>query len=260
MCIRDSVWRADHKGWVRLGDRGRLEPLTVTDGFSRFLVILEATASTRTDEAKPLFERAFRDHGLPTVIRTDNGTPFASTGVTGLTDLGVWWIKLGIRHERIDPGCPQQNGGHERFHRTLLEAMQPPAPTREAQQRRFDAFRTDYNHERPHEALGQRPPADLYRPACVRPMPERLPEPDYAAEAAVRRVRSNGEIKWAGDLVHITAALVGEPVAVEEDENGDFAVRFFDRELGVIDGKTKKFRRRILAPRGEDPADHHLET
>ncbi len=251
----NHVWRADHKGRVPLGDRTRLEPLTVTDGFSRFVILLEATASTRTEEAKPLFEKAFRECGLPEVIRSDNGPPFASTGVTGLTELGVWWIKLGIRHERIDAGCPQQNGSHERFHGVLLkEAMQPASASRAAQQARFDAFRRDYNEERPHEALGQTPPAAFYKPSDPRPMPECPAEPDYPPEAAVRRVRGTGEIKWGGDLVYVGTALVGEPVAVEEDADGGFAVRYFDREIGIIDPRTRKLRRRILAPRGEDAA------
>lgn len=251
----NHVWCADHKGWVRLGDGSRLEPLTVTDGFSRYLLVLAATASTRAAEAEPLFERAFREHGLPDVIRTDNGAPFASSGITGLTRLGVRWIKLGIRHERIDPGVPQQNGGHERFHRTLQrEAMNPPAPDRAAQAERFAAFARDYNTERPHEALGQKPPAALYAPA-PRPCPESAPEPDYPAHAAVRRVRQAGEIKWAGDLVHISDALVGEAVAVEETDAGDWLVLFYDTPIGVIDHKTKKLRRQPVPRPGDRLAD-----
>ena len=123
----NHVWAVDYKGWVRLGDGERVEPLTVTDSFSRYLISVSASSSTRLDEARPLFERAFESHGLPETIRSDNGTPFVGPGVTGLTSLSVWWIKLGIKHERIDAGCPQQNGRHERFHLTLLEAMRPAA-------------------------------------------------------------------------------------------------------------------------------------
>jgi putative transposase len=238
----NHVWAADHKGWIRLGDGSRVEPLTVTDGFSRYLISVSATRSTEHAEAKPLFERAFQDYGLPEVIRSDNGSPFASTGTTGLTALSVWWIKLGIRHERIDPGHPQQNGRHERFHLTLLEAMRPAAADRATQARRFAAFTKDYNEERPHEALGQHTPASVYRPS-PRVMPERLPEPDYPAEAAVRMVRSNGEIKWRGDLIHICSALAGEAVAVQETEDGAWQVRFFDVPIGVIDADTQKLRR-----------------
>ncbi len=242
----NHVWNADHKGWVRLGDGTRAEPLTVTDGFSRYLVSLSATGSTAQDEARPLFERAFHEHGLPEVIRSDNGSPFASTGTTGLTALSAWWIKLGIRHERIDPGHPQQNGRHERFHLTLLEAMQPPSADRAAQARRFAAFARDYNEERPHEALGQKPPSSFYTPSS-RAMPDRLPEPDYPAEAAVRKVRSTGEIKWQGDLIHICSALAGEAVAIEETQTGQWQVRFFDAPIGVIDVNSRKLRRPTVA-------------
>jgi len=246
----NHVWGVDHKGWVRLCDGARAEPLTMTDGFSRYLISVSATGSTAHDEAKPLFERAFREHGLPEVIRSDNGTPFASTGTTGLTALSAWWIKLGIRHERIDPGHPQQNGRHERFHRTLLEAMQPPCADRAAQERRFLAFIRDYNEERPHEALGQQTPASVYRPS-PRAMPERLPEPTYPVEAAVRKVRSTGEIKWQGSLIHVCSTLIGEAVAVEETETGDWQVHFFDLPIGVIDRLKRKLRRTGVPVHGD---------
>jgi putative transposase len=238
----NHVWALDHKGWIRLGDGSRVEPFTATDGFSRYLISLAATGSTQYSECQPLLERAFREYGLPQIIRSDNGSPFASSGTTGLTALSVWWIKLGIHHERIDPGHPQQNGRHERFHLTLLEAMRPPPPTRAAQARRFSAFARDYNEERPHEALGQRPPASVYQPS-PREMPRRLPRPDYPSEVAVRQVRSNGEIKWCGDLIHVCSALAGEAVAVEETEDGSWRVRFFDVPVGIIDQQTCKLRR-----------------
>jgi transposase InsO family protein len=235
------VWGVDHKGWILLHDGARVEPLTITDGFSRYLISVSATGSTSFAEAKPLFVRAFEEHGLPETIRSDNGAPFASTGPTGLTELSAWWIKLGIRHERIDPGHPQQNGRHERFHRTLQEAMRPTAQDRAEQERRFAIFARDYNEERPHEALGQKPPASVYHRSPKR-LPDQLPEPDYPQEMAVRKVRSNGEIKWRGDLVFISSALIGEAVAVEETEAGDWCVRFFDRRLGMINPKTQKLR------------------
>jgi len=149
----NHVWSADHKGWVRLGDGSRVEPLTITDAFSRYLIGVAATSSVAYVEAKPVFERAFREYGLPVVIRSDNGAPFASTGTTGLTALSVWWTKLGIRHERIDPGHPQQNGRHERFHLTLLEAMRPAARNLAAQARRFQAFTQDYNPASQHPSV-----------------------------------------------------------------------------------------------------------
>jgi len=242
----NHVWAVDHKGWIRLGDGTRCEPLTITDSFSRYLISVKATPNTREEEAKPQFEQAFHEHGLPDAIRSDNGAPFASTGVTGLTALSVWWAKLGIAHERIDPGQPQQNGRHERFHRTLLEAMQPVCANRRVQERRFEVFMREYNDERPHEALGQKPPSRFYT-ASPRAMPDRLAEPDYPKDATSREVRRNGEIKWRGKLVGVSTALVGETVCVEETEKGEWRVRFYAVPLGIIDAKTNRLRRlRVL--------------
>jgi len=238
----NHVWAVDHKGWIRLRDGARCEPLTITDSFSRYLISLQATGSTRDQDARPAFERAFREHGLPDAIRSDNGPPFASTGVTGLTALSAWWAKLGVAHERIDPGKPQQNGRHERFHRTLMEAMRPASANRAEQELRFEAFRREYNEERPHEALGQQPPAAFYRPS-PRQMPERAPEPEYPQEAAVRRVRSSGEIQWRGGLVYVSSALIGELVGVEETDEGEWRVRFFAAPLGIIDAAGNRLRR-----------------
>jgi len=168
----NDVWCTDFKGWFRTGDGRRCDPFTLTDAHSRYL--LRCQAVLRPDEAnvRPIFEAAFQEHGLPRAIRSDNGPPFASPGVGGLSRLAVWWIKLGIRPERIVAGKPQQNGRHERVHRTLnQETATPPAASLPAQQKRFDAFRTVYNNERPHEALGQQTPASLYAPA-----PRRYPD------------------------------------------------------------------------------------
>jgi len=246
-CRAHHVWAVDHKGWRRLVDGSRVEPLTITDGFSRYLIGLAATRGTTHEEAHLVFERAFGEHGLPEVIRSDNGSPFASTGTTGLTRLSAWWARLGIVHERIDPGHPQQNGRHERFHLTLLEAMRPAERDLAAQGRRFAAFADDYNRERPHEALGQRTPESLYQPS-PRPLPSRPPEPDYPPEAAVRQVRSNGEIKWRGGHVHVSSALVGEAVAIEETEAGQWRVRYFALPLGTIDEARGKLLR-LSGPR-----------
>ena len=247
----NHVWGVDHKGWMRLADKTRCEPLTVTDIFSRYLLKVSSTSSTREEEARPLLERAFEEHGLPEVIRSDSGPPFAAPGLTGLTALAVWWAKLGIRHERIDAGKPQQNGRHERFHLTLLEAMRPPAADRAEQEARFAAFARDYNEERPHEALKDLPPARFYK-ASPRKMPKRLPEPDYPAAAALRKVRSNGEIKWGGRLVPISGALIGEAVAIEETSSGDWLVRFYDRPIAMIDRHSFRPRRPEPNPRLND--------
>ena len=246
----NDVWCADYKGWVRARNGRRCDPLTVTDAYSRFLLAAELVPRLDTEHARPVFERLFAEYGLPTAIRTDNGTPFASVGAGGLSALSIWWLKLGIRPERIEPGKPQQNGRHERMHRTMLEAMSPPAATAAAQQARLDVFRAEYNHERPHEALQQRPPVRFFTPS-PRAYDGQLCEPDYRSDQAVRRVRSNGEIKWSGSLVFIGEALIGEPVAVSETADGSMAVHYFDVLLGHIDKGARKLRR---LGRGHAPA------
>lgn len=240
----NDVWCTDFKGWFRTGDGRRCDPFTLSDADSRYLLRCQAVA--RPDEAnvRPIFEAAFQEYGLPLAIRSDNGPPFASPGVGGLSRLSVWWIKLGIRPERIVAGKPQQNGRHERVHRTLgEETAKPPADSLPAQQRRFDEFRAVYNTERPHEALGQKTPASQYRPS-PRPYPDRLADPPYGSDVAVRRVRSTGQIKWAGELIFVGEALIGEPVGVVETEHGDWLVRYADVELGYIHPQ-----RRRLSPR-----------
>ncbi len=243
----NDVWCADFKGWFRTADGTRCDPLTISDAHSRFLITCRIVEPT-TEGVQPWFDRAFRELGLPLALRTDNGPPFASTGAGGLSRLSVEWIKLGIKLERIDPGAPQQNGRHERLHGTLkTQTSRPPAATPRRQQLRFDRFREHYNHERPHEAHGQETPASCYS-ASPRPYPDRIEEPWYDADDAVRRVRSNGEIKWSGDSVFIGEALAGEPVGITETEDGDWIVRFADINLGIIERQNKKFRR-FTAPR-----------
>ena len=234
----NQVWAVDHKGWVRLGDGSRCEPLTLADGYSRFLLAVSAGGGTSAELARPVLERAFRDYGLPEVIRSDNGPPFATASPTGLSALSVWWLKLGIRHERITPGRPQENGRLERLHLTLLETLSPPAADRTAQARRFAAFRAEYNHERPHQALGQLTPASFYSPS-PRPMPRRLPEPEYGSDLIVRKVRSRGDIKWRGELIHISSAICGEAIGLEEIERG-WRVWLYHQPIGLIDQHGRK--------------------
>ena len=243
----NAVWTGDHKGWFRTRDGWRCEPLTVMDASSRYLLALEATGSTAEAEAWPVFERLFEEHGLPDRFRSDNGPPFASPGVTGLTPLAARFIKLGITLERIAPGKPQQNGRHERFHLTMLPMAKEPAADRTAQGQAFDAFRRSYNEERPHEALAMDTPAQHYRPSR-RAMPRTPPEPDYPDEAAVRRVRHNGEIKWNGGFVYVSQTLAGEVVAAAEAEDGQWTLSFHAHPLGIIDTKRMKLVRRSAAP------------
>lgn len=235
----NDTWCVDFKGWFRTGDGQRCDPLTVSDAYSRYLLSCRIVPPTG-DGVQPVIERLLREHGLPGAIRSDNGPPFASTAAGGLSRLSVSWLKLGIRLERIEPGRPEQNGRHERMHRTLkAETIRPPAGDPAAQQASFDVFRRVYNEERPHEALGQIPPATIWRPS-PRPYPDRIEDPVYRPDHAVRRVRSNGEIKWGGDLVFVSEALTGELVGVAETETGDWAVRFLAVDLGIIDRRTRR--------------------
>jgi putative transposase len=238
----NDLWCIDFKGWFRTGDGRRCDPLTLTDAYSRLLIECRIVPPTG-EGVFPVVERAMRELGLPRAIRSDNGHPFASTGAGGLTPLSLHWVKLGIRLERIEPGAPQQNGRHERMHGTLkAETAQPPAATLEEQQARFDAFRRDFNQNRPHEALNQETPERYYQPS-PRAYPSKIEDPCYAAHLAVRRVRSNGEIKWAGEHIFISQVLTGELVAIAETEDGDWRVSFADIELGIVDRSTKKLRR-----------------
>lgn len=231
----NQVWCADFKGHFALGDRHVCHPLTITDAFSRYLLRCEGMARTDGPAVREHFDAAFCEFGLPEAIRTDNGVPFSSIAVGGLSRLNIWWIKLGIRHERIEPGKPTQNGRHERFHRTLQqETASPPEANMAAQQRAFDAFRVVYNEERPHEALGQRTPASRYVPSA-RAYPVRPREPEYGDGTEVRRVRYSGEVKWKGREVFVTETLAGEPIGITEADDGLWEVRYGPLLLGEID-------------------------
>ena len=233
----NQVWCADFKGWFRTGNGQRCEPLTISDAHSRYLLRCQATGgSTATVGVMPLFVATFREYGMPEVIRTDNGAPFASTGLGGLSRLSVWWIRLGIRPERIEPGQPQQNGRHERMHRTLKEATaRPPARTLGLQQRAFDAFVQEYNQERPHEALGQKPPGSVYVPSA-RDFPERLPAQEgYPEEWHRRTVRPGGRIRWKGHEINVSRSLSGQEIGLKPVGEGLWAVYFERLELGVLD-------------------------
>jgi putative transposase len=252
----NDLWCIDFKGWFRTADGQRCDPLTISDADSRFLIECRIVPET-IEAVQPVVERAFRELGLPRAIRSDNGTPFAaSNSPGGLTRLSVQWVKLGIRLERIDPGAPQQNGRHERMHATLkAETSRPPAATAAEQQARFDRFRHDFNDHRPHEALGQVPPTSRYWRSS-RAYPSRIEAPWYDADHAVRKVRTSGEIRWGGEMIFLSEALIGEPVGIAETEAGDWLVRFADIDLGLIDRRSKKLRR-FTAGR---PAAHAQQT
>jgi len=238
----NQVWSADLKGYFRMGNGQRCDPLTITDAHSRYLLCCQGlVGSTSSLVMKPLFIATFREYGLPEAIRTDNGSPFASVGLGGLSSLSVWWLDMGIRLERIEPGQPQQNGRHERMHRTLKEATAaPPRGNLKQQQQAFEEFRQEYNQERPHEALGQKPPASLYRPS-VRDYPESKPPPwDYPELWTKRVVRPEGRIRWQGQLVNITRALCGREVGLEPIDEGRWAIHYRSLQLGVWDKRKRR--------------------
>lgn len=239
--VANEVWTVDFKGQFRTGDGRLCYPLTVVDGFSRFVLVIQSLPSVAGAGVWPVFEQAFREYGLPRVIRTDNGSPFASSSaLAGLSSLSVRWFKLGIVVERIEPGHPEQNGRHERMHRTLkAETTRPPAANSTDQQALFDRFRHEYNEQRPHEALGQRPPGELYQ-SSSRPYPDRLPQPEYPGHYEVRSVHPGGEIKWQGRYLFLSEALGGERVGLEEYEDGLWAVYFGGLCLARFDERERK--------------------
>ena len=247
----NAVWCADYKGWFRTGDGRRVDPLTISDAYSRYLLRCQGLKAADYAHSKPVFEAAFREYGLPERLRTDNGAPFGSNGESGLTGLTVWWIKLGIVPEHIAAGKPQQNGRHERMHRTLKqETASPPASSRRAQQERFDQFRREYNQERPHEALGQQPPATYYLRSS-RAYPGRAPEVEYPADWQVRRVAPGGQLRWSGQSVFVAHALNGERVGLEQIDDGRWRVWFSFYEIGVLDTVKLVIRR----PERQEPKE-----
>ena len=232
--LPNDCWSADFKGHFRTGDGLYCYPLTVTDNYSRYLLGCQALAGTTHDASKAVFTRLFEHYGLPSRIRTDNGVPFAAPALGRLSRLSVWWIKLGVLPELIEPGQPQQNGRHERMHRTLkAETTKPPAASSRAQQRRFDAFVREYNEERPHEALDMSTPAQRYK-ASTRAMPDKLPQPEYPDRFEVRYVSANGGIRWRKRWVNVTSALVGEHIGLEEIDDGQWDVYFGTMKLGRL--------------------------
>ena len=257
--VPNDLWCIDFKGWFRTGDGQRCDPLTVTDAMSRYLLTCQIVDPT-VEGVWPACERLFGDYGQPQTLRMDNGPPFGSKGAAGLTRLSVRWVKLGIDLELITPGCPQDNGRHERMHRTLKDdTSAPPSMSPAAQQKRFDAFRKEFNEVRPHEALGQQTPASVHRPNPRR-YTGRMEEPWYNAEHSVQRVMSKGEIRLDGETLYISEALPGELVGIAALPSGDRVVRFAHIDLGVIIRGTTTFCR-FSAPRpGRAEAKQNRDT
>jgi len=235
----NEIWPADFKGQFKTGDRKYCYPLTVTDHYSRMLLLCKALRSVRTEGAKPAFRALFRKHGLPDAIRTDNGAPFASTGIHGLCELNVWWMKLGIVHQRIRPSSPQQNGQHERMHKDMKrEATRPPAANLAQQQRQLDLFQHRYNHERPHEALDGDFPVERWQPS-KKEYSGRLRQPEYPGHFEVRRVSSCGTFRLSGQYF-LSNALEGEDIGLEEVGDAVWNIVYYSTVLGRIDLQTGK--------------------
>jgi hypothetical protein len=238
----NDIWAADYKGQFRLKDGQYCFPLTISDLASRYLLGVDAHPAISLDKTKQHFLHLFDTYGLPNRIRTDNGVPFASNALARLSQLSVWFIRLGVYPELIEPGKPQQNGVHERMHRTLKqEATIPPAGTLGAQQRTFDRFRKEFNEERPHEALGMRRPAELYR-SSKRSMPKRIKPYDYPPHYLVRRVSRAGTIRVFKKQVFVSNTLHEDHVGLEEVDDGVYDLFFCFYQIGRYGLRTNRIQ------------------
>jgi transposase InsO family protein len=236
----NDLWCIDYKGQFRLGDQSYCYPLTVTDQYSRYLLGCEGMSAISDERAREACERIFERYGLPEAIRSDNGPPFASTGLAGLTKLSVYWLRLGIALERIRPAHPEENGRHERMHRTLKrETTRPAHANLLQQQERFDAFVEEYNRERPHQALGMKRPGEVYT-SSARPYPARLPELRYPTHDDVLDVSRHGYIRLPQRVhVYISAALAYQQIGLRELDDGRWLLSFATIDLGHIDGSRR---------------------
>ncbi len=238
--LPNDVWCVDFKGHFTVGNGKRCDPLTITDAHSRFLLACEILDKANTEQTKRIFERVFKEYGLPSAIKSDNGSPFASRAIGGLSELSVWWLKLGIRPERIEPGKPQQNGRHERMHRTLKqETALPPRSSLEEQQCAFDHFRYEFNHERPHEALGFETPSKLYIPS-VREFPSKLVEMAYPTHMTEDRVHESGFAQYEAHRIYLGNPLIGEVIGFEEVTDRFCKIYFASAIIGILDLYTSK--------------------
>lgn len=235
-----EVWNADFKGDVRLKDKKRCYPLTISDDYSRYLLCCHALSSTCYSGVQPQFERLFKIHGLPDAIKTDNGVPFSSTAIGGLSRLSKWFIQLGIRPERIEKGKPTQNGRHERMHKSLkAHAMTPPEPSMYTQQVAFERFRQEYNHERSHESLDRKTPGQVFR-RSIRDYSKRIKPIEYDSKMTIRQVRHNGEIRFKGEFCYVSGVLAKEPVGLIETETGYWEIYYSFQKIAIFNEKRMK--------------------
>jgi transposase InsO family protein len=238
----NEVWCIDYKGQFRLGDGSYCYPLTITDKFSRFIIGCEGMGAISDEAAREVCEEIFRTHGVPTVMHSDNGVPFACTGLAGLTKLSAYWLRLGIKLERSRPAHPQDNGRHERMHRTLkAETTRPARENLLQQQERFDQFIDEFNTQRPHEALDMKRPAEVYVPSAKQ-HPAFLPDPDYSTYDDVLRVGNNGLIHFPGRRqIYLTQALAGQLVGIREETDDRWLVSFMTLDLGYVEPRSNCF-------------------
>jgi transposase InsO family protein len=238
----NDLWTADFKGQFRTRDGIYCYPLTIADQHTRFLMACHGLLSTKGHGVRPVFDRLFREYGLPRAIRTDNGVPFATTGIHGFSQLNVWWLRLGIQHQRILPGQPQQNGAHERMHKTLKgDAIRPPRATLAAQQRAFNHFRGVYNHERPHKFLHGRTPGSLYRPSR-RSYTGEPPPIEYPGHFLVKRITNAGTFRFKKRLLFIANALKQHTIGLEEIADGIWSIHFCRVLVGRLDERDYVIR------------------
>ena len=231
----NQVWTIDFKGQFKTRNGVYCYPLTVIDHFSRYLLCCQGLLDVCGSGVRSQLRRLFRAHGLPEAIRSDNGAPFASTGIHGLNGLNVWWLQLGITHQRITPGSPQENGAHERLHKTLkARATKPAAANLNAQQRVFNAFQHTYNALRPHEALDDETPASRWAPS-PRPYPERIAPPEYPGHFVVKKITTGGTFRFRNRLLYLANAMVDQHVGLEETDDGIWAIWFNTVLLATFD-------------------------
>lgn len=236
----NDVWSADFKGHFRTSDRRYCYPLTITDNYSRYLLKCDGFLSPNTENALKCFKRVFHEYGLPNAIKTDNGQPFAGLSAGGLTRLSIYWLKLGIMPERIKLGHPEQNGRHERMHRTLKAATIAPAKSNLIfQQISFNNFIEEYNNERPHEGIDNKRPQDVYKKS-TRLLPNKIPKMSYPDNFEIRSVRSNGQIQWGGKKYFISELLYREPVGLKHIDDGVVQIYFGRLKLGLIDVRNDR--------------------
>ena len=236
------VWSADFKGKFRMGSYEYCNPLTIADSFSRYLFAIHGLEYCRTEDCKPIFEKAFREHGMPEQMHTDNGPPFGSPiSLRRMTSLAVWFMDLGVTPVYSDPGQPQQNGRHERMHKDLkAQATRPPGRGWRSQQKKFDEFRVEYNEVRPHEALMMKTPNEVHKKS-EREYPRRVQDWVYPSVMKMKLVTVNGALRWNSDgLIMVSTALSGKFVGLEEVDNGVWIVYYRHVALGVLSEKTKR--------------------